>query len=86
MEAAEFKVNLDAMRHTDIRTVHKDMLVDIQDVRIDTSLPKRERIEDFIQQIKNPYCYRHGDYIVKVSFTDTETTLEDRLINYIRSK
>lgn len=86
MEATKFKMDLDAMRHTDIRTVNKDMLVDIQDVRIDTSLPKQERIEDFIRQIKNPYCYRHGDYIVKVSFTDTETTLEDRLINYIRSK
>lgn len=86
METTKFKMDLDAMRHTDIRTVNKDMLVDIQDVRIDTSLPKQERIEDFIRQIKNPYCYRHGDYIVKVSFTDTETTLEDRLINYIRSK
>ena len=49
-------------------------------------LPKRERILDFIRQIGNPYCYRHGKYVVKVSFTDTDVTLEDRMLSYIRSK
>ena len=41
---------------------------------------------DFIRQIGNPYCYRHGKYVVKVSFTDTDVTLEDRMLSYIRSK
>ncbi len=75
-----------AMRDVDIRSVNPDTLRDIRDVEVNTALPKRERILDFIRQIGNPYCYRHGKYVVKVSFTDTDVTLEDRMLSYIRSK
>lgn len=41
----------------DIRDVDRSTLVDIRDVKVNTALPKRERILDFIRQIGNPYCY-----------------------------
>ena len=75
-----------AMQNVDIRTVDPGGLRDIREVKVNTDLPKRERILDFIRQIGNPYCYRHGKYVVKVSFTDTDVTLEDRMLSYIRSK
>ncbi|WP_300347202.1 DUF6870 family protein [uncultured Oscillibacter sp.] len=77
---------IEAMQNVDIRTVDPDTLRDIRDVTVNADLPKRERILDFIRQIGNPYCYRHGKYVVKVSFTDTDVTLEDRMLSYIRSK
>ena len=77
---------MNEMQSVDIRTVDPAELRDIRDVKVNTALPKRERILDFIRQIKNPYCYRHGKYVVKVSFTDTDVTLEDRMLSYIRSK
>ncbi len=77
---------IDAMRNVDVRAVDPDTLRDIRDVKIDAELPKQERILDFIKQIGNPYCYRHGKYVVKVSYTDTDVTLEERLLSYIRSK
>ena len=77
---------IDAMRNVDVRTVDPDSLRDIRDVEIHAELPKAERVLDFIRQIGNPYCYRHGKYVVKVSFTDTDATLEDRMLAYIRSK
>ena len=80
------KETIDAMRDVDIRKVDPDSLRDIRDVQVHTELPKPERILDFIQQIGNPYCYRHGKYVVKVSFSDTDVTLEDRMLAYIRSK
>ena len=70
----------------DIRAVDPAALVDIRDVKVNTALPKRERILDFLRQIGNPYCYRHGKYVVRVSFTDTDISLEDRLEAYIRTK
>lgn len=73
------------MKNVDIRTVDPDTLVDIRDVKINTDLPKQERILDFIKQIKNPYCYKCGSIIVKVSFADTESTIEDRLESYLLS-
>lgn len=51
---------------------------------IDRTLPKEERIKDFIRQIKNPYCYKCGDVVVKVEFSDTDLTLEDCMEHYLR--
>ena len=77
---------LRAMQEVDVRTVDRETLRDIRDVEVNAGLPKEARILDFIRQIGNPYCYRHGDYVVKISFTDTDVTLEDRMLSYIRSK
>ena len=77
--------SLENMRDTDVRTVDPADLVDIRDVTVNTSLPKEDRLLDYLAQIKNPYCFRHGKTIVKVSFADTEATLEDRLEKYLLS-
>ena len=77
---------IEAMQSVDIRSVDPDTLRDIRDVKVNTDLPKQERILDFIRQIGNPYCYRHGKYVVKISFANTDVTLEERMLAYIRSK
>lgn len=74
------------MKNIDLNTVDRDGLVDIRDVKVNTALPKRERALDFIRQIGNSYCYKHGKYVVKVGFSDTEVSLEERLAGYILSK
>ena len=77
---------IESMKNIGLSRIDRDTLVDIRDVKVNTALPKRERAVDFIRQIKNPYCYRHGKYVVKVAFSDTEVSLEERLAGYIRSK
>lgn len=47
-------------------------LVDINDVVINPALDKDKRVQSFVQQIKNPLCYRCGNYVVKISFSDNE--------------
>ena len=74
------------MKNIDLDTVNRDELVDIRDVKVNMALPKRERALDFIRQIGNPYCYKHSKYVVKVGFSDTEVSLEERLAGYILSK
>lgn len=78
--------DLKKMKAVDSGMVDRSTLKDIRDVQVNTELPKKERILDFIRQIGNPYCYRCGDYVVKVGFADTDVTLEDRMLSYIRSK
>ena len=73
------------MQKVDIRNVDPDTLVDIKDVKVNTDLPKEERMLNFIEQIKNPYCYKCGKVIVKISFADTKVTLEERMENYLLS-
>ena len=64
----------------------QDTLKDIRDVKVHTNLPKKERILDFISQIGDPYCYRYGDYIITLRFSDTGSTLEDTILSYLRSQ
>ena len=78
-------MTLQEMRDIDIRTVDVGLLVDIKDVQINTSLPRDERVLDFLTQIKNPYCFKVGKAAVKISFSDTEATVEDCLERYLLS-
>ena len=80
------KVDFRAMQSVDVRTVDPDTLQDIRDVNVNMDLPKEKRMLDFLRQIGNPYCYRHGKYVVKVSFAETDLTLEDRMLAYLRFK
>ena len=44
-----------------LKDINESELVDISTVKINTDLPVKERIKDYIRQIKNPYCYLdHG--------------------------
>ena len=54
-------------------------LVDINDVKVDKSLPKQARIAEFIRQIKDPYHYKCGKFTVTVRYTEGGPTLEDCL-------
>ena len=66
-----------------IAEINPDTLVDICSVKIKKELPLQDRIADFIEQIKNPHCYKCGKVVVQVSFIDTNETLEDRLKSYL---
>ena len=66
--------------------VKSNELVDINDVVINPALDKDKRVQSFVQQIKNPLCYRCGNYVVKISFSDNEErTIEDCFEDYLKS-
>lgn len=73
------------MKQVDVCTVDRESLADITKIQIDQNLPKEQRLEEFLKQVKNPYCYRCGKVVVKVSFSDTETTLEECLERYLKT-
>lgn len=78
--------DMDIMQAVGLGSADRSKLRDIRDVEVDTTLPRKERFLDYVRQIGNPYCYRHGKYTVKVSFSDTDATLEDRMLSYLRSR
>ena len=79
-------MTLEEMKAVDVRTASRDELVDIHDVHIDRTLPKVERIKDFIRQIKNPYLFKCGNVVAKMEFADTDLTLEDCMEHYLRNR
>lgn len=75
--------DLAKMKDMDIREADRESLADILEIKIDNRLDDTEKKREFIRQIRNPYLYRQGEYVVKLSFADTDATLTDRLKEYI---
>ena len=67
------------------RYASSDQLVDIRDVKIDSSLPTEERIKSFVEQIRDPYQFKIGSTVVHVAFANTQNTLTDNFINMVAS-
>ena len=67
------------LSEVDIRTVDTKELVDIENVRIREDLPIPERIQDYVKQIKNPYCFKCGKFTVRAQFARNGVSLEECL-------
>ena len=77
------KETLKEMANMDIEKADVNNLVDINDIKIDINLSKKDKILSYLEQIKNPYIYKCGKVIVKVSFKDTDKTLNDQFESYL---
>lgn len=73
---------LDVMSKQNIETINKNELADLSAIHIRQDLPQVEKILDFLEQIKNPYCFLCGDVPVRVCFTDDGSKLGQTLENY----
>lgn len=71
------------MNNEQIKSINKEELVDIRDVQIDSSLPTEEKIRSFVEQVKNPYCFKVGAVVVKVSYADKKETLNEQFANML---
>lgn len=60
-----------------------DSLVDIRDVKVDPAQPPEERIRSYVQQVKDPYCFRVGGVKVRVAYAGKDETLNDSFCNMI---
>lgn len=62
-----------------------ETLVDVTTIEIDETLPREERIKDYLRKVKNPYCFRVGDVVVKCSYSNDGVTLRDRFEQLVRT-
>ena len=76
----ESKHTLEQQRNSDIMACDANMLVDLREVEIDTSLPVHKRMEQFLRQVGNPYLFRVDGIVVKASYLpQAERRLSDAL-------
>ena len=62
-----------------------DSLVDIRDVKIDRSMSVEDRMKSYVEQIKNPYMFKFGNTVVRVSYANTQATINDNFVNLLAS-
>ncbi len=59
-----------------------DNFTDLREIQIDESKKVPERVENFLEQVKNPYLFKVGDVFVKVNYKDGKD-LSDSLISLL---
>lgn len=61
-------VDLKTLRNADICACNANELVDLRNVAVDPKVPLKERTDDYITQIGNPYLFKVGETVVKIAF------------------
>lgn len=74
---------LEVFCNSSFEDIDKDKLIDINNVIINQSLSKEERIIDFMKTAENPYFFKCGNVVVKVSFADTDLKLGECFHRYL---
>ena len=72
------------MTNTDI--IDRSRLVDLRTVRVNTDLPKMERLLDYKRQIITPNCYKIGKYVVCLSFSENGLSAQEIFGDLARGK
>ncbi len=75
-----------SIRCVNFLNVPTDSLTDIRDVDVSKDLSKKDRIAEFINQMKNPYIYKCGKFIVDSRFTKNGYSMEDQLRSVYENK
>ena len=78
-------MTLEEMKAIDVRTVDPETLVDVTDIVIDDSLSKEERKAEYLRQLKNPYCFRVGNVVVKNVYSNDGVTLQERFEQFAKT-
>lgn len=75
------KTLLEKMSQLEIKNVAPDLLSDILEVEI-SGETAGQRLESYIAQVGNPYCFRVGNTPVRISFKSCEETLDKKIKSY----
>ena len=78
-------MKIEEMKNIDIRTVDPETLVDVTKIEINDTLSKDERKKEYLRQVKNPYCFRVGEVVVKCSYSNDGVTIRDRFRQLLRT-
>lgn len=70
---------LDQLYAVPVGSVDINELVEISSVAINRRLPKEMRILKYIEEIKNPYCFKVGNSVVKTQYSNSGLTLQNAL-------
>lgn len=72
---------LDTMSHIKLKDIAPELLQDILEVKV-SGETAGERLEKYIAQVGDPYCFRVGNTPVRISFKSCEETLDKKIKTY----
>ena len=77
--------DLERLCEVEIENLELSTLINVEQVVIDQNLPVTERMMEYLEKVKNPYCFLCGETPVKICFMENEIKLEKKLKEYFLS-
>ena len=78
-------LDLERLCEVEIENLELSTLINVEQVVIDQNLPVTERMMEYLEKVKNPYCFLCGETHVKICFMENEIKLEKKLKEYFLS-
>ena len=75
--------NLKLLREIPVNDINKNDLVDISSVAINKHTSKDTAFLSFLDQVKNSYCFKCGEIVVKLQFSENGRTLQECMADAI---
>ena len=61
-----------------IYDIDKSRATNIADIKIDENKAIQDRVQDYLEQIKDPHYITVGNVLVQMDYADTDYTFNDR--------
>ena len=84
-DMADLRRQIAQLKKEDFHEISPEDATELKDIYIDKSLSTEERLMSLLAQTVNPYVYRVGNMVVKVSFSGSGRTLQDCMEDYLKA-
>lgn len=74
------------MRNMSFSDINPEDVPDIEDLDIDVTKSKKEKIMSVLESGRNPYFIKSGNILVKIGFASTNRTIEEALESLAQMK
>lgn len=70
-----------------IMELRREELTDADRIVIDKVKSQNQRVQSFLEQVKNPFAQNVGEYILQIGYAQgVQETLDDRMVQLARKK
>lgn len=78
---------LHELQRIPVTELQREALSDVDEIVIDPSKSRNQRVEAFLRQTKNPFAMNVGDYILQIGYMEgAEKTLDDCMIRLAKKQ
>lgn len=78
---------LSELKNIPIMELQREALSNAGETVIDLSKSQNQRVQSFLEQVKNPFAQNVGEYILQIGYMEgTEETLDDRMVLLIKKQ
>ena len=78
---------LSELQKIPIMELRREELSNADEIAIDKTKSRNQRVQSFLVQIKNPFAQYVGEYILQIGYTEgAQETLDERMVQLVRKQ